>query len=257
MYRHHELKQATRNFCSEYLIGEGSFGSVYKGFFNDGSLAAIKVFKMGQHGASKSFLAECEALRNIRQRNLVRILSVCSTGDFKALVLAFMPNGSLEQLLHSGSENPSNVLLDGEMSAHVGDFGLARILLKNSPNSHLSSSLGLKGSIGYMAPGVSTRGDVYSFGTLILEMFTGKRPTDNLFTGDMDFQKWVSMHLPSNYMDIVDHQLKQREWRLAYDDIMATMLNIGMKCARKSPEERPTMREVSVMVKNVKNSLSG
>ncbi|XVE76408.1 hypothetical protein DITRI_Ditri12bG0170400 [Diplodiscus trichospermus] len=302
MYRHHELKQATRNFSSEYLIGEGSFGSVYKGVFNDGSLAAIKVFKMGQQGASKSFLAECEALRNIRHRNLVRIISVCSTGDFKALVLTFMPNGSLEQLLHSGSENcevekaldmnqrleiaqdvaaaleylhhdcekpvvhcdlkPSNVLLDGEMLVHVGDFGLARILLKNSPKAHLSSSVGLKGSIGYVAPeygmgaGVSTRGDVYSFGILILEMFTRKRPTDNLFTGDMDMQKWVSMNLPGNFLDIVDHQLKQKQWLPAYDYSMATMLNIGVKCARKSPEERPTMREVSVMIKNVKASLS-
>ncbi|XVF08140.1 hypothetical protein REPUB_Repub06bG0200200 [Reevesia pubescens] len=304
MYRHHDLKLATLNFSSENLIGEGSFGSVYKGVFNDGSLAAIKVFKMGQHGASKSFLAECEALRNIRHRNLVRVTSVCSAGDFKALVLPFMPNGNLEQLLHTRSENreveekaldmnqrleiaqdvasaveflhhdcetpivhcdlkPSNVLLDAEMSAHVGDFGLARILLKTSPNAHLSSSLGLKGSIGYMAPeygmgaGVSTRGDVYSFGILILEMFTRKRPTDNMFSGEMDLQKWVSMHLPDNFLDIVDHELKQKEWQPAYADGMATMLNIGLKCARKLPEERPTMREVSVMIKKVKASLSG
>lgn len=340
MYRRHDLKLATRNFGSENLIGEGSFGSVYKGVFVDGSLAAIKVFRMGQHGASKSFLAECEALRNIRHRNLVKIISVCSTGDFKALILAFMPNGNLEQLLHPRSENsevdkaldmnqrleiaqdvasaleylhhdcetpvvhcdlkPSNVLLDGEMSAHVGDFGLARILLRNSSKAHLSSSLGLKGSIGYMAPGdvlhysvtffifftnnsiyigicqylvlefigfvnyaeygmgagVSTRGDVYSFGILILEMFTRKRPTDNLFSGDKDLQKWASMHLLGNFLDIVDHQLKQKEWLPAYADGMVRILNIGLRCASKSPEERPTMRDVSVMIKNVKLSLS-
>ncbi|KAK8303385.1 hypothetical protein V6Z11_D04G147800 [Gossypium hirsutum] len=242
MYRQHDLKLATQNFSQEYMIGEGSFGSVYKGVFEDGSLAAIKVFKMGQHGASKSFIAECEALRSIRHRNLVKIISSCSAGDFKALVLKFMPNGNLEQLLHPRTEDcevekvvdmnqrlkiaqdvalaleylhhdcetpvvhcdlkPSNVLLDEEMSAHVGDFRLARILLKNSPNAHLSSSVGLKGSTGYMAleygmgAGVSTRGDVYSFGILILEMFTRKRPIDHLFNGDMDLQKWVSIHLP-------------------------------------------------------------
>ncbi|PPR84453.1 hypothetical protein GOBAR_AA36259 [Gossypium barbadense] len=306
MCRQHDLKLATRNFSPEYMIGEGSFGSVYKGVFEDGSLAAIKVFKMGQHGASKSFIAECEALRSIRHRNLVKIISVCSAGDFKALVLKFMPNGNLEQLLHPRIEDcevekvvdmnqrlkiaqdvalaleylhhdcespvvhcdlkPSNVLLDEEMSAHVGDFGLARILLKNSPNAHLSISVGLKGSIGYMAPvilelilssnaeygmgaGVSTRGDVYSFGILILEMFTRKRPIDHLFSGDMDLQKWVSMHLPDHIYDIVDNELKAKEWQAEHADGMARILNIGLMCARKSPEERPTMREVSVMIK--------
>ncbi|KAL4354250.1 hypothetical protein GQ457_06G006850 [Hibiscus cannabinus] len=94
------------------------------------------------------------------------------------------------------------------MSGHVTDFGLARILLKNSPNAHLSSSLGLKGSIGYMAPeygmdaGVSTRGDVYRFGIVILEMFMRKRTVDNMFSGDMDLQKWVSMHLTGNFRDM-------------------------------------------------------
>ncbi|MBA0630677.1 hypothetical protein Godav_002748 [Gossypium davidsonii] len=295
MYRQQDLKLATRNFSQEYMIGEGSFGSVYKGVFEDGSLAAIKVFKMGQHGASKSFIAECEALRSIRHRNLVKIISLCSAGDFKALVLKFMPNGNLEQLLHLRIEDcevekvvdmnqrlkiaqdvalaleylhhdcetpvvhcdlkPSNVLLDEEMSAHVGDFGLARILLKNSPNAHLSSSVGLKGSIGYMAPeygmgaGVSTQGDVYSFGILILEMFTRKRPIDHLFSGDMDLQKWVSMHLPDHFYNIVDNELKAKEWQAEHADSMARILNIGLMCARKSPEERPTMREVSVMIK--------
>ncbi|GMI69761.1 EF-TU receptor [Hibiscus trionum] len=300
MYRQHHLKLATRNFSSEYLIGEGSFGSVYKGVLNDGSWAAIKVFKMGQHGAPKSFLAECEALRSIRHRNLVKIISVCSAGDFKALVLKFMPNGNLEQLLHPTSESevekafgmnqrmkvaqdvasaleylhhdcetpvvhcdlkPSNILLDEEMTAHVTDFGLARILLKNSPNAHFSSSLGLKGSIGYMAPeygmgaGVSTRGDVYSFGIVILEMFTGKKPVDNMFNGDMDLQDWVSMHLAGNSQDIVDHELKQKEGRPEYDEGIGRMLNIGLMCARKSPEERPSMREVSLMIKKVKAGL--
>ncbi|XP_039019461.1 probable LRR receptor-like serine/threonine-protein kinase At3g47570 [Hibiscus syriacus] len=282
----------------------GQFWISLQGVFNDGSLAAIKVFKMGIHGASKSFLAESEVLRSIRHLNLVKIISICSAGDFKALVLKFMPNGNLEQVLHPRSEDsevvkaldmnqrlkiaqdvasaleylhhdretlvvhrdlkPSNVLLDEEMSAHVTDFGLARILLKNSPNAHLSSSLGLKGSIGYMAPeygmgaGVLTRGDVYSFGIVILEMFTRKRPIDNMFSGDMDLQKWILMHLPGNFHDIVDRELMQKERQLApaYDDGIGGMLKIGLMCARKSPDERPTMREVSVMIKNVKASLS-
>ncbi|KAE8661110.1 hypothetical protein F3Y22_tig00116939pilonHSYRG00263 [Hibiscus syriacus] len=144
------------------------------------------------------------------------------------------PASALEYLHHDCETpvvhcdiKPSNVLLDEEMSAHLTNFGLARILLKNSPNAHFSSSLGLKGSIGYMAPeystgaGVSTRGDVYSFG-----------------------------------IDVVEDELKQKEWQPAYDDGIGRMLEIGFMCASKLPEERPTMTEVSVMIKIVKASLS-
>lgn len=87
------------------MIGEGSFGSVHKGVFEDRSLASIKVFKMGQHGASKSFIVECQALRSIQHRNLVKIINVCSAGNFKALFLKFMPNGNLEQLFYPISED--------------------------------------------------------------------------------------------------------------------------------------------------------
>ncbi|XP_039009051.1 putative leucine-rich repeat receptor-like serine/threonine-protein kinase At2g24130 [Hibiscus syriacus] len=123
-----------------------------------------------------------------------------------------------------------------------------------------------KGSIGYMAPeygmgaGVSTRGDVYSFSIVILEMFTRKRPVDYMCSGDMNLQKWVWTHLPGNFHDIVDRELMQKERQpavAAYVDGIGSMLKIGLMCARKSPDERPTMREVSVMIKNVKASLSG
>ncbi|XP_028119296.1 probable LRR receptor-like serine/threonine-protein kinase At3g47570 [Camellia sinensis] len=224
--RLNEIKIATRNFSQENLIGEGSFGTVYKGTFSNGTVAAIKVFKMEQHKAFKSFLAECEALRNIRHRNLIRVISVCSNSDFKALVLHFMPNGSLEQWLHERNKRlcikerleivqdvasaieylhhdcespvmhcdlkPSSVFLNESMCAHVADFRLAQILVNAANKGSVSSTLGLKGSIGYIPPeygigeGVSTKGDVYSFGILMLEIFTKKKPTDEMFTGEMD-----------------------------------------------------------------------
>jgi serine/threonine protein kinase len=158
------------------------------------------------HGASKSFLAECEALRNIRHRNLVKILTVCSGvdyqgNDFKALVYEFMVNGSLEDWLHPSTIEdqahqeqrnlnlyqrlniaidvasaleylhyhcqtpilhcdlkPSNVLLDDEMIGHVGDFGLARFSPEDNHNSSTSqsSSIGIRGTIGYTPPGEDT-----------------------------------------------------------------------------------------------------
>ena len=100
------LLNATNGFSSTNLIGVGSFGSVYKGILNQGEhTVAVKVLNLLHHGALKSFLAECEALRNIRHRNLVKVLTTCSSvdyqgNDFKALVYEFMGNGNLDEWLH-------------------------------------------------------------------------------------------------------------------------------------------------------------
>ncbi|CAD5188318.1 unnamed protein product, partial [Musa acuminata subsp. malaccensis] len=202
MVTYAELLRATDGFSSANLVGVGSFGSVYKGLLNyeEYQLVAVKVLNLQQRGASRSFVAECEALRNVRHRNLVKILTACTStdyrgNDFKALLYEFMPNGSLEKwvhpeaneqgqtralslikrlnilidvasaldyLHHHGPEpivhcdiKPSNVLLDHDMVAHVGDFGLARFL-NGSPteaSQRSSTSMNIKGSIGYVAPG--------------------------------------------------------------------------------------------------------
>lgn len=195
-----DLLNATSGFSSSNLIGSGSVGAVYKGSLApDATIVAVKVLKLQQRGASKSFIAECEALRNIRHRNLVKVLSACSSitfegNEFKAIVYQYMPNGSLEDWLHPKAEQlqhknlsilqrlniavdvasalhylhhqcqtpvvhcdlkPSNVLLDEDLTAHVSDFGLARLLPNSSEDVNLNqfSSLGIKGTIGYAAPG--------------------------------------------------------------------------------------------------------
>ncbi|XP_042505633.1 probable LRR receptor-like serine/threonine-protein kinase At3g47570 [Macadamia integrifolia] len=196
-----ELFQATGGFSSTNFIGSRSFGSVYKGIINqDETLVTVKVLNLQNPRVYKSFMAKCKALRNIRHRNLVKILTLCSSLDskgeeFKALVYEFMPNGSLYDWLylpmeaHDHSRNlsllqrlniaidvasaldyrhyhcygtivhcdlkPSNVLLDSNMTAHVSDFGLGRLLLEPNDNSSQTqtSTIGIKGSIGYTAPG--------------------------------------------------------------------------------------------------------
>jgi len=199
------LHKATGGFSSANLIGAGSFGSVYRGILDPNeTVVAVKVLFMRQRKTLKSFMAECEILKNIRHRNLVKILTACSSvdfqgNDFKALVYEFMPNGTLESWLHpfprtNGIDEelkilsfhqrlniaidvaaalnylhyqchkpivhcdlkPSNVLLDNDMTAHVGDFGLARIIEEAINPSHRneSSSVGLKGTVGYAAPGM-------------------------------------------------------------------------------------------------------
>ncbi|KAK2987664.1 hypothetical protein RJ640_027916 [Escallonia rubra] len=98
---YYEILQATNNFSEDNLIGKGSIGLVYKGIFYNGMVAAIKVFNLQLEAASKCFEAECEAIRNIRHRNLVKVISSCSNPDFKALLLEYMPNGNLEKWLYT------------------------------------------------------------------------------------------------------------------------------------------------------------
>jgi Leucine-rich repeat (LRR) protein len=201
-----ELLKSTNGFSENNLIGLGSFGSVYKGVLSgNGAIVAVKVLNLQQQGASKSFINECDALRSIRHRNLLKIVSVCSStdhegNDFKSLIFEFMCNGSLDQWLHPKNNvqhqskrlsfiqrlniaidvayaleylhhhcqtpivhcdlKPSNILLDEDMVAHVGDFGLVKFLFEASNNSSKTKSLsvGLKGSIGYIPPGnISTK----------------------------------------------------------------------------------------------------
>ncbi|GLT62761.1 hypothetical protein SLA2020_353710 [Shorea laevis] len=300
-----ELSQSTNEFSSSNLIGEGSFGSVYKGILSrDGMLVAVKVLNLKRRGATKSFMAECETLRNIRHRNLIKIITVCSSidfrgTDFKALVYEFMQNGSLEEWLHPnedqtgarslsliqrlniaievasaieylhnycqpsivhGDLKPSNVLLDEEMVSHVGDFGLARFL---SISQNQSSSMGVKGTIGYVAPeyGMSTKiskvGDVYSFGILLLEMITGKAPTDSMFKDNFTIHQLVKTRLPERVTDIIDPSLLQEVQEAENSkarkmgkgvgvlESLLAVAEVGVVCSMESPSERMEMKEVA------------
>ncbi|PWA88377.1 leucine-rich repeat protein [Artemisia annua] len=314
------ILKATNEFSQQNLIGTGTFSAVYKGVLEPlGEMVAIKVLKLENQGALRSFMTECEALRNIRHRNLVKIITACSStdfqgNDFKALIYEFMPNGNLESWLHPSSEQeveieeapqrlvnlrqrltiatdvahaihylhqdcevpiihcdlkPSNILLDSDMVAHIGDFGLAKFLpLK----PHESSSIGLRGTIGYAAPEyglgseMTKEGDIYSFGILLLEMMTGKRPTDPMFQEGLNLHSYVQMAFPDHVMEIVEptllsayegaanrnhgYRVREANRRKRLEDGMISLARIGLTCSKESPKDR---MEISSIVHELHN----
>ncbi|XP_039165851.1 probable LRR receptor-like serine/threonine-protein kinase At3g47570 [Eucalyptus grandis] len=105
MISYRELCLATNNFSESNLLGVGSFGFVYKGTLANGTDIAVKVLNLYIKGALKSFDAECNAFRMIRHRNLVKVISTCTNANLRALVLQYVPCGSLEKWLYSNNYN--------------------------------------------------------------------------------------------------------------------------------------------------------
>ncbi|RDY02118.1 putative LRR receptor-like serine/threonine-protein kinase, partial [Mucuna pruriens] len=303
------LHNGTDGFSTTNLIGSGNFSSVYKGTLElEDKVVAIKVLNLQKKGAHKSFIAECNALKNIKHRNLVQILTCCSSIDykgqeFKALIFKYMENGSLEQWLHPQTPTakhprtlnldqrlnimidvayalhylhheceqsvihcdlkPSNVLLDDDMIAHVSDFGIARLLsTMNDTPSKQTSTIGIKGTIGYTPPEygvgfeVSMNGDMYSFGILVLEMLTGRRPTDEIFEDGQNLHNFVEYSFPDNLFQILDPSLtlKHEETTIEeensqnltpnVDKCLVSLFKIGLACSVESPKERMNMVDV-------------
>ncbi|KAL0917925.1 hypothetical protein M5K25_013034 [Dendrobium thyrsiflorum] len=285
----HDLLNATNGFHQDFLIGSGGFGDVYRAQLKDGTFVAIKKLIQVTGQGEREFTAEMETIGKIKHRNLVPLLGYCKVGEERLLVYEYMKYGSLEDVLHNQNKTgirlnwptrrkiavsaarglaflhhsciphiihrdmkSSNVLLDDNLEARVSDFGMARFM--SAMDTHLSVST-LAGTPGYVPPEYyqsfrcTTKGDVYSFGVVLLELLTGRQPTDSSDFGENNLVGWVKQHSKIRIRDVFDKHLLEEDSTLEFE--LLEHLKIACACLDDRPLRRPTMLNVMAMFKEI------
>ncbi|KAJ1421848.1 Serine/threonine-protein kinase, active site [Sesbania bispinosa] len=287
-----DILKATSNFSESRIIGKGGFGTVYKGVFPDGKELAVKKLQREGLEGEKEFRAEMEVLSGHGfgwpHPNLVTLYGWCLNGSEKILVYEYIEGGSLEDLLTDRTRltwrrrlqvaidvaralvylhhecypsivhrdvKASNVLLDKEGKAKVTDFGLARVV--DVGDSHVSTMVA--GTVGYVAPEygqtwqATTKGDVYSFGVLIMELATGRHAVDG---GEECLVEWARRvmgygrhHGLSRSIPV----LLMGSGLVGGAEEMGELLRIGVRCTSEVPHARPNMKEVLAMLIKISN----
>ncbi|BAT91504.1 hypothetical protein LR48_Vigan05g221200 [Vigna angularis] len=281
-----ELHSATNNFNYDNKLGEGGFGSVYWGQLWDGSQIAVKRLKVWSNKADMEFAVEVEILARVRHKNLLSLRGYCAEGQERLIVYDYMPNLSLLSHLHGqhsaeslldwsrrmniaiGSAEgiaylhhqstphiihrdikASNVLLDSDFQARVADFGFAKLI----PDGATHVTTRVKGTLGYLAPEYAMLGkanescDVYSFGILLLELASGKKPLEKLSpTVKRSINDWaLPLACEKKFSELADPKL---EGNYVEEELKRVVL-IALLCAQSQPEKRPTILEVVELLK--------
>ncbi|EPS66505.1 lectin receptor kinase-like protein, partial [Genlisea aurea] len=278
------IHAATRGFHSSRIIGHGAFGTVFKGILPEtGDLIAVK--RCGNSGQGKTeFLSELSIIATLRHRNLIRLQGWCHERGENLLIYDLMANGSLDKALfesraplpwlqrkkillgvasalsylHQECENQvihrdiktSNIMLDDGFNARLGDFGLARqIEHDKSPNITAAA-----GTMGYLAPEYLITGratektDVFSYGAVVLEVASGRRPIEKEISGvgvSSNLVDWVwTLHREGRLTAAADPRLG-----IEFEEAdMRKILSIGLSCSHPDPVARPRMRAVVQML---------
>jgi serine/threonine protein kinase len=285
LYTYKEIQLATEDFSPINKVGQGGFGSVFKGTLNDGSVVAVKVLSANSMQGVREFLTEIDVIAEIEHENLVKLLGCCVEGNNRILVYGYLENNSLAQTLVGGKPSSlqfswptrrkicigvakglaflhediqpyivhrdikaSNILLDKNLNPKISDFGLAKLIPANL--THVSTRVA--GTAGYLAPEYALRGqlnrkaDIYSFGVLLLEIVSGRSNTNR--------------RLP-----IAEQYLLEKAWQMhergELVQLVDTSLNgdfnleeackyikIALLCTQDKPKLRPSMSTVVKML---------
>ncbi|CAM0879073.1 unnamed protein product [Alopecurus aequalis] len=281
-----ELLEATSNFSDENILGQGGFGTVYKGQLPEGLEIGVKRLASHSGQGVVEFQNELQLIAKLQHTNLVRLLGGCSQEEEKLLVYEYLPNKSLDFFifdenkralldwtklvaiiegvahgllyLHKHSRllvvhrdlKPSNILLDSEMNPKISDFGLAKIF--SSHDAEGNTTRRVVGTYGYMAPEYASKGifsiksDVFSFGVVILEILSGKRNSGHQQCGD--------------FINLLAHAWKLWQDGKWIDLVDASLVphshsakmircfNIALLCVQANAADRPTMGDVVSML---------
>ncbi|XP_008240475.1 PREDICTED: L-type lectin-domain containing receptor kinase IV.1-like [Prunus mume] len=279
-FKYKDLYIATKGFKENELLGTGGFGKVYRGILPSSKIEiAVKKVSHESRQGMKEFVAEIVSIGRLRHRNLVPLLGYCRRKRELLLVYDYMPNGSLDKYLYdrptvtlnwsqrfrvitgvaSGlfylheeweqvvihrDVKASNVLLDGELNARLGDFGLARLYDHGTD----PQTTHIVGTLGYLAPEhirsgrATTSTDVFAFGAFLLEVACGRRPMEaqgpdqDLILVDWVFSFWNRGAI-----------LEARDQNLSSEFVaeeVELVLKLGLLCSHSEPTARPSMRQV-------------
>ncbi|KAL8477225.1 hypothetical protein ACS0TY_029498 [Phlomoides rotata] len=280
-FSYEALVAATNGFDQANLLGQGGFGYVHKGVLPNGQEVAVKSLKSGSGQGEREFQAEVEIISRVHHRHLVSLVGYCIARGQRMLVYEFVPNGTLEYHLHrkdavmdwaarrriaTGSAKglaylhedchpriihrdikTANILIDFNFEAMVADFGLAKLTTDN--HTHVSTRV--MGTFGYLAPEYASSGklseksDVFSFGVMLLELITGRRPIDPTDVMEDSLVDWARPIISKgqesgDYSELVDPRLENNYNR----EDMARMISCAAASIRHSARRRPRMSQI-------------